>query len=73
MSLGKQAASKPVTASDKVMSERHLKHRAKIEDMKAKGKSKDKILKKSIKYNQDHMKEHQKALKAAAKQLEKNY
>ena len=71
--LGEQHPSKPVSKSDKTMSDRHLKHRAKIEEMKKDGKPKDKILKKSMKYNEAHMKEHQKALKAAAKELEKSY
>ena len=67
--LGKQHESKPVLKSDKVMSKRHLAHRAEIDNMP---NSKDKI-KKSIKYNKQHMKEHEKALKKAAKELEKNY
>ncbi len=67
--LGKQHESKPVTASDKVMSKRHLKHRAEIDNMP---ESKEK-LKLSIKYNKSHKKEHEKALKKAAKQLEKAY
>jgi len=67
--LGKQHESKPVLARDKVMSKRHLAHRAEI---KAMPNSKEK-LKKSIKYNEQHMKEHQKALKKAAKELEKQY
>ena len=68
--LGHQHHLKPVTASDKVMSERHLKHRAEIDEMEDKGKPKDKILKKSIKYNAAHRKEHEKAEKEARKQLE---
>jgi hypothetical protein len=67
--LGKQHESKPVLPRDKVMSKRHLAHRAELDNM---ANSKDKI-KKSIKYNKQHMKEHQKALKAAAKELEKQY
>jgi len=67
--LGKQHHSKPVLPSDKVMSKRHLAHRAEIDNMPH---SKEK-LKKSIKYNKEHAKEHAKALKKAAKQLEKNY
>jgi len=61
--MGKQHHSKPVTASDKVMSKRHLKHRAELDG------DKEKLLKKSIKYNEAHMKEHEKALKKAAKEL----
>ncbi len=61
MSLGKQHPSKPVTKSDKDMSERHLKHRAKIEQMKKDGEPREKILKKSLKYNEKHEKEHKKA------------
>lgn len=69
--LGKQHESKPVTPSDKKMSERHLKHRAEIDKMKSDGEPKDKILKKSIKYNEAHEKEHAKAKKDAEKALQK--
>jgi hypothetical protein len=69
--LGKQHESKPVTMSDKIMSKRHHAHRAEINEMKSKGKSKEKILKKSIKYNKAHAQEHEKALKEAVKALEK--
>lgn len=72
MSLGHQAESKPVTTSDKIMSERHLRHRAEIENMKESGADKADVLKKSIKYNKEHMKEHQKALKDALKRLKKS-
>lgn len=67
--LGKQHESKPVLPRDKIMSKRHLAHRAELDNM---AHSKDK-LKKSLKYNKQHMKEHAKALKQAAKELAKNY
>lgn len=71
MSLGVQHPSKPVTASDKKMSERHHEHRDEIADLKAKGADKEKILKKSVKYNEAHQKEHEKAQKDAKKELAK--
>jgi hypothetical protein len=69
--MGSQHHSKPVTDSDKKMSERHLAHRAEVDDMKKDGESKEKILKKSIKYNEKHAKEHVKANKDAKKELKK--
>lgn len=70
--LGKQHESKPVTSSDKEMSKRHLAHRAEIDKLEEKeGKTDAKVLKKSIKYNESHLKEHAKALDKAKKEMAK--
>lgn len=60
----------PATPSDKAMSKRHLKHRAQVDKM-AKDGNKVEALKKSIAYNIEHSKEHEKALKKSRKDLEK--
>jgi hypothetical protein len=56
------------------MSKRHLATRKALDDYAEKdssgGTAKD-LLEKSIKYNQSHRDEHEKALKDAKKQLEK--
>lgn len=68
--LGHQHDSKPVTKADKKMSKVHLKHRAEVDKMDEKtAKAKAKKLKKSIKYNAAHAKEHSKAIKDRRKEL----
>lgn len=70
--LGHQHDSKPETPADRVMSKRHLKHRAEVEKMSEKtAKEKAKKLKKSIKYNFSHAQEHIKAMKDRRKELVK--
>lgn len=75
--LGKQHDSKPVTAADKVMSKRHLAHRAQLDKMP------DNSAKKALsqKYNISHAKEHltaaglkdvAKKIKAQAKAIKKS-
>ena len=61
---------KPVTPSDKKMSEKHLKHRAKVDEANKSG-DKEKALKLSVKYNIEHKSEHAEALEDAKKQLAK--
>lgn len=63
-------STKPVTPSDKKMSNKHLKHRAKVEDAKQHG-DKEKALKLSIKYNSEHKREHAEHLEKAKKALAK--
>ena len=65
--MGRQHESGPITSADRVMSHRHLAHRAEV-DMIRDPKKK---LKQSIKYNLAHAKEHMKALKDNQKQLKK--
>lgn len=63
---------KPVSSSDKKMSERHLKNRAKLDKMAKKlGDKNPSVLKKSIEYNEEHLAEHIKAKSKAEKKLEK--
>ncbi|HEX9503612.1 MAG TPA: hypothetical protein VF974_04810 [Patescibacteria group bacterium] len=62
--MGHQHETKPVTASDKIMSKRHLNHRAEVDSMKGIPK-----LLKSAQYNLPHAKEHLKAAKDVAKKL----
>ena len=69
--MGTQHPTKPATPSDKAMNKRHLAHRVVLDNMEKQGKPKVEVLKKSIEYNKGHAKEHQKALKKAAKALEK--
>ncbi len=63
-SLGPQHDTKPVTASDKVMSKRHLRHRAEVGKMKGPAK-----LRASRFYNLSHSKEHLLALGSVGKPL----
>ncbi len=63
--MGHQHHSKPVTKADVKLSKKHIKNRQKIDKMKD---SPDK-LKKSIKYNAAHAKEHLKAMKDRKREL----
>ena len=69
--MGKQHNTKPATPSDKVMNKRHLAHRVVLDNMEKQGKPTKEILQKSVEYNKGHAKEHEKALKKAAKALQK--
>ena len=65
--LGSQHPSQPVTAADKVMSERHKRHRRLVASMNP-GIAKEQA---RIYYHKNHSKEHQKELKKAEKRLVK--
>jgi hypothetical protein len=65
--MGVMHDSKPEMPYDKTMSVRHKSHRREIDAMK----DGEKKLKKSIKYNMAHAKEHVKALKESRKRLKK--
>lgn len=65
--LGKQHASKPVTADDRAMSERHLARRAELD----KAKPTIANLRSSLYYNKRHAAEHEKAAKDREKLLKK--
>lgn len=69
--MGTQHPTKPATLSDKAMNKRHLAHRVALDNMAKQGKPNKEILQKSVEYNKGHAKEHMKALKKAAKALEK--
>lgn len=65
--LGKKHPSTPVTAEDRVMSEKHLARRKEVEAMKPGVVA----LRKSIRYNEKHRDEHDKAAAKRRKELEK--
>lgn len=65
--MGGPSAHKPPTPSDKIMSDRHIENRKRVDGTKDKLEA----VKKSVKYNFEHKKEHDKALKKAKKLLKK--
>jgi hypothetical protein len=67
MTMGTPHKSEPEMDYDKSMSKRHKEHRREVEKMT---NPKEK-LEKSIIYNKEHAKEHQKALKESYKRLKK--
>jgi hypothetical protein len=68
--LGTQHDSKPETEEDKAMSKTHKKHRKEIDKLGEKTeKARVKKLKKSIKYNEQHAKEHLKEIPKRRKEL----
>lgn len=70
--MGKLDTSKPQTDTDKEMSKRHTSHRDEITKMEKKlGKNDEKVLKKSLKYNKMHAREHMIAASKVAQMLNK--
>ena len=67
MTMGHIHPTEPVMEYDKAMSKRHKAHRKEVEKM---SDPKEK-LEKSIVYNKQHAKEHQKALKESYKRMKK--
>lgn len=70
--MGKLDTSKPQTDTDKEMSKRHTDHREEIDKMEKKhGKEDIKVLKKSLKYNKMHAREHMEAASRVQQMLNK--